>query len=171
MSEARFSNQNNTAPVISAMKNKDLPINRSFFDITCPISFDASIGAIIPFDVVETLPNSDYEIAYDILTITRNPLLRRLLSGMTVYIHTYACTYDDLWEGAPTFTTRGRSGKVTRTVPVTPTAYATSDDTPVNVSAHFHSPSAYLGVTGTVRVTLPERPRVVKVGAPSQRSS
>ena len=155
MSEARFSNQNNTAPVISAMKNKDLPINRSFFDITCPISFDASIGAIIPFDVVETLPNSDYEIAYDILTITRNPLLRRLLSGMTVYIHTYACTYDDLWEGAPTFTTRGRSGKVTRTVPVTPTAYATSDDTPVNVSAHFHSPSAYLGVRPRSATTAP----------------
>lgn len=143
MAEARYSNAANTAPVVSAMKNKKIPVPHSYFDLTQPIAFDAGIGTIIPFDLIETLPDSDYEISYDILAITKNPLVRRLLSGMTVYIHTYGIDSKSLWEGFPTFVTRGRSGRITRKVPVSKTTF-TSDET-IFASSQY-SPSAYLGL-------------------------
>lgn len=151
MAESRYSNQANTAPVISSMKNKKVPVPHSFFDLTQPIAFDAAIGTIIPFDLVETLPDSDYEISYDILAITKNPLVRRLLSGMTVYIHTYGVDSKSLWEGFPTFVTRGRSGRITRKVPVSTTVY---DDDGDVFASHQFSPSAYLGLLPAHRTDM-----------------
>lgn len=143
MAEMRYSNQKNTAPVLSSMKNKKLPVPHSYFDLSRPVSFDAGIGWIIPFDCIETLPDSDYEISYDILAITRNPLLRRLLTGMNIYIHTYAEDFKDMWEGFPAFVSRGRSGRITKTVPKTSTLVSADAN---YLASHVYSPSAYLGV-------------------------
>lgn len=148
----RFSNTNNTAPVISTMKNKRLPVPHSFFDLTRNIAFDCPIGAIIPFDIIETLPDSDYEISYDILALTKNPLVRRLLSGMSVYIHTYGEDCKDMWEGFPTFVSRGRSGKITRKIPETVNCFKETEGAFYNVSHQF-SPSSYLGVPPAHRLT------------------
>lgn len=148
----RFSNTNNTAPVISTMKNKRLPVPHSFFDLTRNIAFDCPIGAIIPFDIIETLPDSDYEISYDILALTKNPLVRRLLSGMSVYIHTYGEDCKDMWEGFPTFVSRGRSGKITRKIPETVNCFKETEGAFYNVSHQF-SPSSYLGVPAAHRLT------------------
>lgn len=140
----RYTNSNNDAPVLTAMENKRLPVPHSFFDLSRPIAFDAFMGAIIPFDLIETLPDSDYEISYDILAITRNPLVRRLLNGVNIYVHTYAVDMKDLWEGFPAFLTRGRSGQLIKTVPMT------SNRVPHTGDAYFYSrmcsPSCYLGV-------------------------
>lgn len=142
----RFSNSNNTAPVISTMKNRRLPVPHSFFDLTRNIAFDCPIGAIIPFDIIETLPDSDYEISYDILALTKNPLVRRLLSGMSVYIHTYGEDCKDMWEGFPTFVSRGRSGKITRKIPQTSTIFTKTTVERDGMSSTQYSPSCYLGV-------------------------
>lgn len=149
----KFTNQANTAPVVSAMKNKPVKVPHSFFDLSAPIIFDAPLGAIIPFDLLETLPDSDYEISYDIMALTKNPLTRRLLSGMTVYIHTYAVDSKDLWEGFPTFVTRGRSGKITRKVPVTVNAHDKTASQYATFGSHQFSPSSYLGVPCNHRTT------------------
>ena len=143
--EQRYSNQNQTAPVISAMKNKSLPVPHSYFDLTRNITFDAGLGWLIPFDCIETLPDSDYEISYDILCLTRNPLVRRLLNSCTIYVHTHGIDAKDLWEGFPTFVSRGRSGKITRTVP-----YSSTDLTD-GYYTHEYSPSTYLGVPPVVK--------------------
>lgn len=151
----RYTNQNNTAPVVSALKNKDMPVKKSYFDLSNNISFDAPIGVIVPFDIIETLPDSDYEISYDILSLTKNPLVRRMLSGCTIYIHTYAEKSSDIYEGFPTFVTRGRSGKITRSIPIAVNQFTASDDeNPKTFSSHRFSPSAYLGLTP--RTTLVE---------------
>lgn len=149
----KFTNQANTAPVVSAMKNKPVKVPHSFFDLSAPIIFDAPLGAIIPFDLLETLPDSDYEISYDIMALTKNPLTRRLLSGMTVYIHTYAIDSKDLWEGFPTFVTRGRSGKITRKVPQTVNAHDKTASQYATFGSHQFSPSSYLGVPCNHRTT------------------
>lgn len=149
----KFTNQANTAPVVSAMKNKPVKVPHSFFDLSAPIIFDAPLGAIIPFDLLETLPDSDYEISYDIMALTKNPLTRRLLSGMTVYIHTYAVDSKDLWEGFPTFVTRGRSGKITRKVPQTVNAHDKTTSQYATFGSHQFSPSSYLGVPCNHRTT------------------
>lgn len=145
--EPRYSNTNNTAPVQSAMKNKRLPVPHSFFDLTRNIAFDAPIGVCVPFDLRELLPDSDYEISYDILALTKNPLVRRMLSGMNVYIHTYAIDYKDVWEGFPTFVTRGRSGRITRTVPVSTTVIKRKpldDESTDYYATHQFSPSSFM---------------------------
>lgn len=145
----RFENMRGTAPVVSELQNKRLPVPKSSFDLSRNVSFDAFMGAIIPFDCIEILPDSDYEIQYNILALTSNPLVRRLLTGCTVYIHTYAQYSRDIDEAFPTFVTRGRSGTVSRTIPVTTTGYGVEN--PVNhtkfdMGSHQFSPSAYLGV-------------------------
>lgn len=137
----RFTNIDNTAPVVSTMQNNRLPVPHSFFDTTRNIAFDCPIGAIVPFDIIETLPDSDYEISYDILALTKNPLVRRLLSGMTVYIHTYAEDLKDMWEGFPTFVSRGRSGQITRKIPLTRNAI---DNGSTKFFSHQMSPSSFL---------------------------
>lgn len=148
----RYTNQANTAPVVSSMKNKKLPVPHSYFDLTCPIAFDAPIGAIIPFDLIETLPDSDYEISYDILALTKNPLVRRLLSGMTVYIHTYASDSKSLWEGFPTFVSRGRSGTITRKIPTSLSIIPNFNGVTTDVATSSqYSPSAYLGLKPDMR--------------------
>lgn len=151
----RFTNQSNTAPVVSTMRNKKVPVKHSFFDLSRPISFDAAPGWIIPFDIVEALPDSDYEIQYDILALSRNPLVRRLLSGMTVYIHTYAIDSKDLWEGFPAFVARGRSGTITKQVPMASTIFTNKAPnlSPTHMYfSHQYSPSAYLGVPPAVYI-------------------
>lgn len=139
----RFDNQRGTAPIVDSIKNEKPNIRYSKFDLSSQIAFDAHIGWIIPFDLIETLPDSDYTINYDIVAITRNPLVRRLLSGMSVYIHTYGEDLKDMWEGFPRFITRGRSGTANLQIPVTMNHF--SED-----GAHFYSsvysPSSYLGV-------------------------
>lgn len=139
----RFDNQRGTAPIVDSIKNDRSKVKFSEVDLTAKISFDAGIGWIIPFDLIETLPDSDYELSYDMVAITRNPLTRRLLSGMSVYIHTYAEDLKDMWEGFPRFITKGRSGTFNGQIPVTSTQFTVSNAT---FCTHPYSPSAFLGV-------------------------
>lgn len=143
----RFDNQRGTAPIVDSIKNEKPKLRYSKSDLSAQIAFDAHIGMVIPFDLIETLPDSDYTINYDIVAITRNPLVRRLLSGMSVFIHTYGEDLKDMWEGFPRFITRGRSGTASLQIPTTKTYVkdTTQEDNPRFFSTVF-SPSAYLGV-------------------------
>lgn len=140
----RFDNQRGTAPIVDSIKNEKAKVRYSQVDLTSKISFDAGIGWIIPFDLIETLPDSDYELSYDMVAITRNPLVRRLLSGMSVYIHTYAEDLKDMWDGFPRFITKGRSGTFNGQIPVTKNSITGVFSN--EICSHTYSPSAFLGI-------------------------
>lgn len=115
--DSRFNTLDNTAPTQSPIANPKLNVPRSAFNFSCMRNFNGTIGMLMPFDLIETLPGEDYKISYDVLAMVRNPLTRRLLSGMRIYIHTYYSKCSDLWEGFNTFVTKGRSGDINLQIP------------------------------------------------------
>lgn len=145
--EMRFNNNKGTAPVVSELKNEELPIKKSQFDLSRKVFFAGAPFWLIPFDCIETLPDSDYEISIDLVALSSNPLVKRLLSSMDIYVHVYAANCYDLCEGFPRFVTRGRSGKFTADLPMMPTAIKGSNQSPtVSFISTPFSPSAFLGV-------------------------
>lgn len=158
---ARYDNQRNTSPLVSALSNADLNIKRSQDDFSRPITFDASFGWIIPFDCIRTLPSSDYDISYDILCITRNPTVRRLFNRCKIIVHTYYQPEHNIFEGAPTMLTRGFTGKddsAPKRLPWTSTSVDnytfTGEPGPWRFLSHQFSPSHFLGLPNRVRTDV-----------------
>lgn len=110
-------NSKGTSPALSALINQFADMPRSAFDETRRKSLDASPFAIIPIETFLMFPNSDGYLNYDVQAITKNPTIKRMLSGMNVELRTYKVKCSDLWEGWNNFITRGRSGKLDLTIP------------------------------------------------------
>lgn len=110
-------NSQGTSPALSSLINQFANMPRSAFDETRRKSFDASPFAIIPIETFLMFPNSQAYINYDVTAITKNPTIKRMLSGMSVELRTYKCKCSDLWEGWNNFVTRGRSGKLNLQIP------------------------------------------------------
>lgn len=147
MNKDRFSRIDNTAPAQDPLQNKRPTVQRSAFNFSCMRAFNGQIGMLMPFDLIETLPGEDYKISYDILAMTRNPTVRRLLSGMRIYVHTWYGKCSDQWEGFNTAVTKGRSGDITLPLPFLHTQVATGDGTPINKTTLTPmSPADYFGV-------------------------
>lgn len=161
---ATFTNQKNESPVQSKIANPRPQVEFSVDDIGRPNTFDAGFFWIIPFDCFETLPRSRYEISYDILALTNNPLTRRIFSSCDIIVHSYYQPEHKIWEGAPTVITGGQSGnydKVQKTYPFTNTVLKLTQERAdwLNshgqgadhlldsyFSNHAYSPSHFLGV-------------------------
>lgn len=111
------SNQKGTSPALSALINEFAKMPQSAFDETRRKSLDIAPYAIVPSECFLMFPHSKGYINYDVQAITKNPTIRRMLSGMTIELRTYKCKCSDLWEGWNNFITRGRSGKVDLTIP------------------------------------------------------
>ena len=130
----------------------DVPINldRSSFNISRKRNFCIEPGAIVPVDLIETLPNDTFEISVDYL-IKSQALQVAPFTNYKIRTHWYYCRLLDLWEGAPTLITKGRSGNLDLTVPkVYPwlKRYFRSDNNSP-VYTYFDSPeslTAYLGL-------------------------
>lgn len=110
-------NSKGTSPALSALINQFAKMPRSAFDETRRKSFDASPFAIIPVECFLMFPNSQAYINYDVTAITKNPTIKRMLSGMSVELRTYKGKCSDFWEGWNNFITRGRSGKLNLQIP------------------------------------------------------
>lgn len=110
-------NSKGTSPALSALINEFAKMPRSAFDETRRKSFDASPFAIVPIETFLMFPNSQAYINYDVTAVTKNPTIKRMLSGMSVELRTYKCKCSDLWEGWNNFITRGRSGKLNLQIP------------------------------------------------------
>ena len=106
----RFERIDNTAPVIDVSENTKPEVKYSNFDLGRKIIGQAIPYAIIPIDVIETLPNSEFWLNYDVQITFRNPTMRKMLNGWRVYLHSYYNRKSDLWEGWNNFITCGRSG-------------------------------------------------------------
>lgn len=110
-------NSKGTSPALSALINDFAKMPRSAFDETRRKSFDAAPFAIVPIETFLMFPNSQAYLNYDVTAITKNPTVKRMLSGMSVELRTYKCKCSDLWEGWNNFVTRGRSGKLNLQIP------------------------------------------------------
>lgn len=117
MSNRYDTNTQNTSKFMQDLINEFNQMPRGAFDETRRKSLDVGLYDIIPIECWEMLPNSEAYVSYDIQMLTKNPTIKRLLSSMKAEIRVYKCNYNDLWNGWNNFITKGRSGKVSKSIP------------------------------------------------------
>ncbi len=117
MSNRYDTNTQNTSKFMQDLINEYNKMPRGSFDLTRRKIFDIGLYDIVPLECWEMLPNSEAYIQYDIQMLTKNPTIKRLLSSMKVELRVYKCNYNDLWNGWNNFITKGRSGKVSKSIP------------------------------------------------------
>lgn len=143
------SNLKNSSPVIDDLRNEYARMPRGVHDLTYRANFDASDGWIIPIDYHELVPNSDLYLSYDVGLLSHNPTFRRLLSGASIELRTYKRLKSDSWKGWNNFITKGRTGKVTKSLPyVDFNLHTMSEDSTSSYARTTltpHSPACYLG--------------------------
>ena len=118
MSNRYDTNTQNTSKYMQDLINEFNQMPRGVFDETRRKTFDIGLYDIVPIECWEMLPNSEAYLQYDIQMLTKNPTIKRLLSSMKVELRVYKCNYNDLWNGWNNFITKGRSGKVSKSIPV-----------------------------------------------------
>lgn len=117
MSNRYDTNSQNTSKFMQDMINEFNKMPRGAFNLTRRKIFDIGMYDIVPLECWEMLPNSEAYLSYDIQMLTKNPTIKRLLSSMRVELRVYKCNYNDLWNGWNNFITKGRSGKVSKSIP------------------------------------------------------
>lgn len=117
MSNRYDTNTQNTSKYMQDLINEFNKMPRGAFDETRRKILDVGLYDIIPIECWEMLPNSEAYVSYDIQMLTKNPTIKRLLSSMKAEIRVYKCNYNDLWNGWNNFITKGRSGKVSKSIP------------------------------------------------------
>lgn len=113
----RFTRTDGTSPLIDVSEGTKPKVEETTFDINATKYGSALIGALIPVDVMETNPGETFDINYNLSLELVNPTVRKMMTGFKVYLHTYYNRWSDLWEGAKNFIDRGRSGKITGSIP------------------------------------------------------
>lgn len=113
----RYNSIDNTSPVLRSMQDEKPGVKRSAFDYTASTVGQLMLGAVIPIDLIRVVPNTSGEYAIDLNIISRNPLLRKILSTQRCYIHTYMQYDRNLWEGARNQKTNGYSGTINLQTP------------------------------------------------------
>lgn len=94
-------------------------VPRSYFDISRLTTTTGELGALIPMDLVETLPGDSFELGNEILIISANPMVRRVISQFDIFVHYYYVKNQWLWEGWKNYITTGRRGKINMKLPYT----------------------------------------------------
>lgn len=141
-------NSQNTSKYMTDLLNEFNKMPRGVFNETRRKIFDVSPYAIVPVEVFEMLPNSEAYLSYDVQMISKNPTVKRILSSMNVELRTYQLDYNDSWEGWNNFITKGRTGKVTKSIPYVDYSLGSNDVTtslPYNPAFYMSlSPSVFL---------------------------
>ena len=115
MSTTQLQERTGTDSGIFGLKTKKNP-PRSKFDLSRKMFTTLDIGGIYPVDVIPTLPGDDFDLScrYQIDTF---PLAVPPMTNYKVITHWYYCPLMDLWKGAETYITKGRSGAIEMTKP------------------------------------------------------
>lgn len=115
MSTTQLQERTGTDSGIFGLKTKKNP-PRSKFDLSRKMFTTLDIGGIYPVDVIPTLPGDDFDLScrYQIDTF---PLAVPPMTNYKVITHWYYCPLMDLWKGAETYITKGRSGSIEMTKP------------------------------------------------------
>lgn len=123
---------------------------RSKFDLSRIVNFTMDTGMIVPFDFFEVLPgdiiNLKNSYALDTLPLVQSPLTQ-----YKIIVHWYYMKARDLWKGAKTQATKGRSGNVSLRTPrislSEPLGTISISSKPYDIlPVSHHSLSAFLGV-------------------------
>lgn len=117
MSNRYDTNSQNTSKYMQDLINEFNKMPKGVFEETRRKIFDIGMYDIVPIECWEMLPNSEVYVSYDIQMLTKNPTVKRLLSSMRAELRVYKCNYNDLWNGWNNFITKGRSGKVSKSIP------------------------------------------------------
>ena len=146
-------NSQNTSKFMQDLLNEFIKMPKGVFNLNRRKIQDISPYAITPIESWEMLPNSDVYLKYDIQMLSKNPTLRRILSGMKAELRVYKVNYNDCWEGWNNFITKGRSGKVDKSIPYVDLALGSNDVTtslPYNpMECLRHAPAVFLATGGT----------------------
>lgn len=113
----RYNSIDNTSPVLKSMQDEKPKVKRSFFDYSNATVGQLMLGAAIPIDLIRFVPNEDFDISYNLNILSRNPLLRKILTTQRAYIHTFIQYDRNMWEGARNQKTNGYSGTINLQVP------------------------------------------------------
>ncbi len=121
-------------------------VNKSKFDLSRIVNLTADAGMIIPFDFFEVLPgdvvNLSNAYALDTLPLVQSPLTR-----YKVIVHWYYMKARDLWKGAKTQATKGRTGNIELSTPKVDLLYKIMEGPNEEIlPVSHHSLSAFLGV-------------------------
>lgn len=135
------------------LKQEVLNTPRSKFNLSRARYFEGTFGAIMPFDVIEVLPNEDYTISYSNVIEIRNPLKRKIKNNIRVYFKTYFCKCSDLWAGWNNFVDKGIRQDISLEIPkYLPYWCYGSANNPFDLSGRARtpftpmSPLSYMGV-------------------------
>ena len=112
----RYQDINNTSPVVKALRDKEAP-PMSAFDFGNVSIGQLLGGAIIPIDLIRTLPKENYTLSYDLNILGRSPLIRKVMSSMRVYVKSFINYDRNLWQGSKNHITRGYSGNIDIKIP------------------------------------------------------
>lgn len=93
-----------------------IKVSRSKFDLSRLNCFTSDVGAIVPVDLIPTLPGDDFDLSCQ-YKIDFRPLLVPTFTAYKVKVHYYYCPLQYLWSGWESFISKGRSGKLALTVP------------------------------------------------------
>ena len=146
-------NSSNTSKYMTDLLNEFIKMPKGVFNLNRRKIQDVTPYAITPIESWEMLPNSDVYLKYDIQMLSKSPTLKRMLSGMTAELRVYKCNYNDLWEGWNNFITKGRSGKIDKSIPYVDLSLGSNDVTtslPYNpMECLRHAPTVFLATGGT----------------------
>lgn len=145
-------NSSNTSKYMTDLLNEFIKMPKGVFNLNRRKIQDIAPYAITPIESWEMLPNSDVYLKYDIQMLSKNPTVKRMLSGMNAELRVYKVNYNDCWEGWNNFITKGRSGKVSLSIPYVDLSLDSDDVTtclPYNpMESMRHAPSVFIAKNG-----------------------
>ena len=145
-------NSQNTSKFMQDLLNQFIKMPKGVFNLNRRKIQDITPYAITPIESWEMLPNSDVYLQYDIQMLSKNPTLKRMLSGMNAELRVYKVNYNDCWEGWNNFITKGRSGKVAKSIPYVDLTLGSDNVTtslPYNpMESMRHAPAVFLAKGG-----------------------
>lgn len=146
-------NSTNTSKYMTDLLNEFIKMPKGVFNLNRRKIQDIAPYAITPIESWEMLPNSDVYLKYDIQMLSKNPTVKRMLSGMNAELRVYKVNYNDCWEGWNNFITKGRSGKVEKDIPYVDLSLGSDNVTtslPYNpMECLRHAPTVFLATGGT----------------------
>lgn len=146
-------NSSNTSKYMTDLLNEFIKMPKGVFNLNRRKIQDCTPYAIHPIESWEMLPNSDVYLKYDVQMLSKSPTVKRMLSGMNAEIRVYKCNYNDCWEGWNNFITKGRSGKVDKSIPYVDLSLGSNDVTtslPYNpMESMRHAPTVFLAKNGS----------------------
>lgn len=143
--------------------NHDVPANvkRSQFNFSRKRDFTIEPGAIVPIDIFETVPGDSFEISVEYL-LKSMPLAVAPFTSYKIRTHWYYCRLIDIWKGAETFITKGRSGSISLNIPRI-TSFAGDDFT---TPSFYDSPCSLMAYLGLPPIHVADYSSLVSDGYP-----